>query len=821
MLYNEKINLQTIAENWFKSLGWHPFEFQRQCWDAYWSGESGLLHAPTGSGKTYAIAIGCLLEALSQHNSPKFNALQVIWITPLRALAQDIARAVQRANDALKIGWKIAVRTGDTSSAEKQQQFKQLPHFLVTTPESLHLLLAQSRHEIHLQQLRALVVDEWHELLGTKRGVLIELAIARIKKIAPFVRIWGISATIANLEQAAKVLTQQEKPAIIHADFTKNIQVHTILPISLPKFSYAGQLGIALLPQIMPIIEQSRSTLIFTNTRNQAESWYRAIIEQYPEYIGWVALHHSSLDRQTRDWVENALHEGALKVVICTSTLDIGVDFRPVDTVIQIGSPKGIARFLQRAGRSGHAPGETSRIWLLPSQSLDLLEFAVLKQVARQICLSSSSLIESRVPMTLCFDVLAQYLVTLAVSGGFSARLVFEEVRSTHCFRYMSKADFYSLLNTLTYGGKALSAYEDFCKLQSDDGDFFYVKNKKIATLHRLNIGTIVSEPTVKVQFLSGAYIGTIEESFAARLREGDCFFFGGRSLEFVRLKDLTVQVKLSAQKEGLVPRWQSSRLTLSDEFANLLRKQLCDVYSDAPEMQMLCPLLDLQRSLSAIPKENELLIEYFKDKDGFHLLVYPFAGRAVHEMIATLIAYRISKEEAITFTVAMNDYGFELLSEKAIQLDKYLKEKNIFSAQEVSEDLFHSLNLAEIAKRKFREIAIISGLVVQQYPSRQVSYKNLQVSTQLLFEVYKQYEPENLLYQQSFRESLDSNIIYNKFLQTLKQIQNSLLLIKYPPRTTPFAFPIIVERIRNQISSESVENRILKMQLQLEKIQK
>jgi len=822
MLSEDKINLQTIAENWFTSLHWQVFPFQKDCWQAYLSGKSGLLNAPTGSGKTYAIWIGCLLEAIQYQNQTgkKAESLQVIWITPLRALTQDIARAMRKANEGMQVDWDIAIRTGDTPASERKKQQKRMPQCLLTTPESIHLLLAQKGYSDVFRNLKAIVIDEWHELLGTKRGVMVELAIARLKAISQSVKVWGISATIGNIEEAAQVVTQSKNPYIIKAKISKQIEFKTVIPPKIERFSWAGHLGVNMIAQVIPIIEQSRTTLIFTNTRAQAEIWYQTLLEKYSEYLGLVAIHHGSLERETRDWVENALHEGILKVVICTSSLDLGVDFRPVETVIQVGSPKAIARFLQRAGRSGHAPGAISRIWFVPSQTLELIEASALRSAIKSYTEGNTEeYAETKPPLTLCFDVLAQYITTLAIADGFSASELLREIRQTYCFKNITDTEFYELVHLLALGGKSLSAYNEYHKLTSNDGDFFVVKNKKIAMIHRLNIGSIVSEPMLNVKFLSGRYIGTVEEHFASRLQEGDVFCFGGHNLEFIRIKDLTILVKLSKKRTGLVPRWQGSRLPLSSKLAQLIRHKFHDITSlnNDIEIQSVIPLLALQKQVSALPTPNELLIEYFESKDGFHLLFYPFAGKLIHEALACLFAYRISQKMPITFTIATNDYGFELLSDKRINVEAILKKNELFSKLNLWEDLKKAVNTSELAKRRFREIAVIAGLIFQNYPNKHISYKHLEVSSQLLFDVFSQYEPDNLLFKQAFREMLLYLVEQERLTNFLDEFQKKII-IKYPTQPTPLAFPIMAEYLRDQVSSEKAEARIARIQLVLER---
>ena len=807
------------AEDWFARQDWTPFPFQRETWEAYLAGESGLLNAPTGSGKTYALWIPCLLSFMQQHPSDyqltQNNGLRVLWITPLRALAKDIRAAMERADEALGVPWQVAVRSGDTSSSERQKQMRKMPECLITTPESLHLLLAQKDHRRLFRRLECVIVDEWHELLGTKRGVQLELALSRLKTLQAELRIWGVSATIGNMEQAKDILLGPHHPRpsrIVRSEIEKQIEVQSIIPERVDKFPWAGHLGIRMLPQVLPIIEASRTTLLFTNTRSQTEIWYQTLLAKVPDLAGQMAMHHGSLDNEVRTWVEEALHAGILKLVVCTSSLDLGVDFRPVETVIQVGSPKGISRFLQRAGRSGHQPGAISKIFFLPTHSLELLEAAALQEGIRQ------KVVEARKPLENCFDVLVQYLVTLAVGEGFREEEIYPEVTSTYAFQELTPEQWQWALQFITTGGDSLGEYDEFSKVVVEDG-VYKVTNRRTAMRHRLSMGTIVSDPMLRVKFVSGGYIGTIEESFAARLKKGDKFWFAGRNLRLERIKDMTVMVSKARGKDGLVPRWSGGRLPLSSQLADMIRLKLDHFiqgnYQDE-ELHAIAPLLTLQQDWSALPTRDTFLIEKFASREGDHLYMYPFAGRAVHELLAALIAWRISQIQPISFSIAMNDYGFELMSDQEIPLEEAL-ELDLFGTEHLREDLLASVNSTEMAKRRFREIAAIAGLIFQGYPGKYIGNRHLQATAQIIYDVFTEYDPDNLLMAQAMDEALYQQVAQSQLHETLQTVNRQHLSIQYPPQPTPLAFPIMVDRLREKISSETLEDRILKMQQQLE----
>ncbi len=815
-MYSGNIN---IGKTWFEGRGWKPFAFQVAAWHAYLDGKSGLVNAPTGSGKTYSLLMPAMLEFIRDHNdfkTKKNNGLQIIWITPIRALSKEIELSANRLIEGLELSWRVGVRSGDTSLKERAKQKEKPPELLITTPESLHLLMAQKNYPDFFKDLKVIVADEWHELMGSKRGVQVELAFSRLKGINPHLKIWGISATIGNMEQALEALLgnyyHENKFEIIKADIEKRVEVVSIMPDSVELLPWAGHLGIHLLQKVIDVVMESKTTLIFTNTRSFAEIWYQKMLDKAPELSGLIAMHHGSISQELRNWVEEQLHEGKLKAVVCTSSLDLGVDFRPVETVIQIGGPKGVARFLQRAGRSGHQPGALSRIYFVPTHSLELMEAAALREAI------ATKKVEHRVPYIRSFDVLIQYLITLAVSDGFDPDKILKEIRTTLSYSSVSDEEWIWLLNFITTGGDSLQAYDEYRKVIIENG-IYKVESRAIAMRHRLSIGTIVSDSSMFVRFVSGKYLGTIEEYFISKLNPGDVFWFAGRSLELVRIKEMEAQVRKSNRKSGKVPSWQGGRMPLSSQLSEMIRNKLDEVVKGKEkdeEMIFLKPLFDLQQERSKLPAKNEFLIEYLKTEDGYHVLMYPFDGRFVHEGMAALVAYRIAQLQPITFSIAMNDYGFELLSDQPIPIEEAV-ETNVLGVENLAHDIQASINSTEMARRKFRDIAAISGLVFKGYPGKPVKDKHLQSSSQLFFNVFNDYEAHSLLLQQAFEEVMDFQLEEARLRNALERIAQQKIIITYPEKPTPFAFPIMVDRLREKLTSEKLEDRVRKMALMYE----
>ncbi|QBO57268.1 ligase-associated DNA damage response DEXH box helicase [Chryseobacterium salivictor] len=797
-----------IIEKWMEDKDREPFGFQSETWYKFSQNYSGMVIAPTGFGKTFSVFLAVVIDYMNNPDHYK-SGMKLLWITPLRALAKDIAKAMSEALEEIGLDWEVAVRNGDTPKEIRAKQTKKTPDILIITPESLHLLLAQKQHPKFFKNLQCIVVDEWHELLSSKRGVMTELAVSRIFSYQNKIKIWGITATIGNLDEAMEVLIPYPiKKTKIVAKEKKKIEIKSVFPDDVEVLPWAGHLGTKLADKIIPIILESQTTLVFTNTRSQAEMWYQVLLNEHPDFAGQIAIHHSSVDKDIRIWIEENLSSGYLKAVISTSSLDLGVDFKPVDTVIQIGSSKGIARFLQRAGRSGHSPFETSKIYFVPTHSLELIEVAALKEAVKQ------NKIEPREPLVLCYDVLLQFVLTLAVGDGFDEKETFSQITQTNAFKELSPEEWNWILTFITVGGK-LKNYEEYHKVVIENG-LYKVISRRIAMLHRMNIGAIVSDSMLKVKFFGGGYIGMIEEYFISKLNKNDKFVLAGRVLEVSHVKEMTVYVRNSSGK-GIVPSYLGGRLPLSSYLSGFLRQKLSEslnAKSSEKELRFLHPLLVSQQENSHIPSENEFLVERIKTREGHHLFMYPFEGRLIHEVMSALVAYRISRISPISFSIAMNDYGFELFSKIEIPLSEE-NISEILSKEHLIRDVMASVNSTEMARRKFRDIAVISGMVIRTYPGQQKNNKNLQSSSGLIFNVLEDYDPENLLFKQAYSEVFFQQIDEARLVEAFDRIHKSEIIIKNSNTFTPLSFPIKVDSLRQSLSSEDLKARILRMKME------
>jgi len=803
-----------LATTWFAARGWKPFAFQRQVWAAVGRGESGLLHASTGAGKTYAVWLAALRAFAEPGRQPP--GLQVLWITPMRALAADTARALQAPVDDLGLSWSVAVRSGDTSSAERARQARRLPSTLITTPESLTLLLTRAQACHDFASLRLVVVDEWHELLGNKRGVQLQLALAHLRRWRPDLVTWGLSATLGNLPHALEVLLPHGGQ-LVRGRQDKRLVVDTLLPPAIERFPWAGHMGLKMLDQVAHELDGSASSLVFTNTRAQAELWYQALLDARPDWAGQIALHHASLARATRDWVELSLKQGLLKAVICTSSLDLGVDFLPVERVLQIGSAKGIARLMQRAGRSGHAPGRRSRVTLVPTHSLELVEAAAARQAL------ADGHIEARRSPRLCMDVLVQHLVSMALGSGFRPSELLSEVRDTWAFRELRDSQWQWALDFVCHGGSSLSAYPDYQRVEAHPDGIWRVASERLARRHRMGIGTIVSDASLQLKYWSkgggGKHLGSVEEAFIARLRPGDTLVFAGRVLELVRVENMTAYVRRSSARKAAVARWNGGRMPLSSELADALVEQLDAAAHGryaSPELRAVRPLLALQARWSALPTLQTLLAETLVSRQGSHLFLYPFAGRMANLGLASLIAWRVSRQQPLSVSIAVSDYGFELLSPSPVDWATYLPAA--LSAEELLEDVLASLNAGEMALRRFREIAQIAGLVFGGYPAAQKSTRQIQASSGLFFEVFRKHDANNLLLGQARDEVLREELEIERLQRQLLKMGRLRLDLRALQRPGPLAFALLVEGMRETLSTEKLADRIARMVADLEK---
>ena len=803
------ISLTPICD-WFAKQNWKPIAFQAETWDAYLSGKSGIIQVPTGSGKTYGALMGPIAQMLSEES---LSGLQLLYITPLRALSRDIEASIRRPIEEME--WPITVesRTGDTKSSVKSRQIKKMPNILITTPESLAVLLSYQNSAKRFGTLRCVILDEWHELMSSKRGTQTELCLSRLRQLNPTVQTWAISATLGNLQEAAEAATGLGgSPVVVRSQIKRETVIKSVLPASVDSFPWAGHLGLRMFEELVAALDIKRSTLIFVNTRSQAERWYQALSYALPDNEHQIALHHGSIDFDSRLAIEAGIKSGAIKWVVCTSSLDLGVDFQPVERVVQIGSAKNLARLLQRAGRSAHLPGGTSEVFFLPTNALELLEISAFRRGL------ADGQIESRHPLDKPYDVLLQHLVTLACGDGFSSTETLESIQKTVSYQHLTSQEFDWIVNFLENGGKCLNAYPHYKKIVLDDG-IYKITDGRLSRMHKMSIGTITGNQQVRIAYVKGGPIGSVEESFVSRLKKGDVFFFAGRQLEYFQMKDMTLYVKNAKKKSSVVPVWSGGYLAISDRLSQYIREEITQAKAGNVSAEVACimPILATQDRISHLPEADQFLIECCRTREGQHLYVYPFEGRNVHEGLGFLWAYRFSQMQKATFTVSVNDYGFEILAPKDYPFQVLFSE-DFFSTRNLYEEIKESLNISELTQRRFRGISQVAGLVFKGYPGSKKTANQVQISSSLIYEVFTKYEPDNLLLVQAEREVIEEQMEAPRLTAALKRMRDLELVWMTVKRPSPLGFPLLVERLSSRLTNESLRDRIERMKQQWNK---
>jgi len=794
---------------YFKNKGFQPFPFQLEAWKRTVSGHHQLIQCPTGSGKTLA-ATGAMIDQLLA--APNSKGLRLLYVTPLRAMTKDLELALKDPLSSTNI--TVLARNGDTSAKDRASLFRKHPQILMTTPESLSVILSSPKSKELFAELELIVVDEWHDLMATKRGVQMSLCLQRLLKLSKKATITGISATLKDPHMALNVLLPNgETGQLTQAHIDRVVALTICESTDDARLPWAGHLGLSLLKPVSQTLIKGQTTLLFTNTRNQAEQWFQALSIVRMDLS--IALHHGSLASATRQDVETKLKTGEIDCVVATSALDLGVDFQAVERIIQIGSPRSVSRLIQRAGRASHRPGEGTDVLLVPTNRLHLNEYAALADA-----LDTGSLEPIRPPEH-CLDVLIQHLVTMALQGPWKPDDMFEEVTQAWAYRHMTRETFERLLTVLTKGSDSLKEYPEYRRLEErEDGRFILVSNQA-ARRHRMSIGTIVSHAHVRVKMRRGKSLGEVEESFAGRLQPGDVFRFSGKRLEVVRFSDGELIVKpAGSRKASEIPRWTGGRLPLSETLAT---RVVADFQRSNPLSQRiqnsqwlaraLKETAEIQARISQCPETEVTIAERFKTRDGHHLCIYPFAGWLVHQALGPLIASRIAKLTPATLTVTVNDYGIELLSPAAGPLVICTEQwSSIVQTRELQHDLEKALNLSELVRRQFRATARISGLIFEGYPGRQKSLRMLQTSAGLLYDVLSQYDPNHVLLGQAKNDVLRDEFDIERLLEVLQSLEQQPVQVKEIAQPSPLALPLVIDRLSSRLSTETIAQRMERM---------
>ncbi len=777
---------------WFASQGWSPRPHQMAMIDAAGAGESVLLIAPTGGGKTLAGFLPSLIDLAANPRA----GLHTLYVSPLKALATDIARNLTRPVQDMALPITIESRTGDTPANRRARQKATPPSLLLTTPESLAVLISLPDAPDFFGTLRCLVMDEVHALAGTKRGDQLALCAARLSTLAPALRRVGLSATVAHPD-AMQAYTGASRRIEVADGAPPRITV--TLPAG--RLSWSGHMGLEAAPQVMEHIKRAGMTIVFVNTRAQAELMFQALWKLNDATLP-IALHHGSLDVEQRRKVEAAMAAGSLKAVVATSSLDLGIDWGGVDQVIQVGAPKGVSRLLQRVGRANHRMDEPSRAILVPANRFEVLECeaAILGVAAHEL--------DGDPPRPGGYDVLAQHLLGLACSAPFLPDDVYTEVMTAEPYRHLSRQNFDDVLGFVEHGGYALAAYDQWKKLFRDSQGRMHVRSARVAAAHRMNIGTIVEAPVMKVRLTGkrgfGPVLGEIEEYFVNMLRPGDTFMFAGRLLRFIRIHETAAECQEGGDGEPMVPAYEGGRMPLTTNLADRVRGLL-----QAPDTWDLFPdqvrdWLRLQRSVSRMPGRGDLLVETFPRGDRWYLVAYCFEGRNAHQTLGMLITRRMERAGMAPLGFVATDYVLGIWS-----ANPPADIARLFDQDLLGDDLESWLAESSMLKRTFRNVAVIAGLIQRNHPGAEKSRKQVTVNSDLIYDVLRRHQPDHILLRATRADAATGLVDAGRIAGMLKRVHGHIVHMVLS-RVSPLAVPVLLEIGRESVRTDTDEDILL-----------
>ena len=791
----DKLKLEPI-NNWLKKNNWHFYNHQLETVTKTLQGYDVLLVAPTGGGKTLAGFLPAL-EDLINNQYPK-NQLHTLYISPLKALTVDVHRNLLAPIQDQKLDIKVETRTGDTSSYKKARQKQAPPHMLMTTPESLALLLASPEANDYFKFLKFLIIDEIHSLVNSKRGDLLSLNLSRLETIAPKCKKLGLSATVKNKNSVLAFLSQKNK------SITINVQERSSPSIDILKTDirvpWSGHMASYAIKDIYKKIINSTMSIVFVNTRAQAELVFNKLWHENEKNLK-IAIHHGSLEKEMRRKVENMMSRGLLDCVVATSSLDLGIDWGNIDLVIQIGSPKGIARFLQRIGRSNHRLNEPSRALLVPSNRFEYLE-----------CVSAISSIRENILDDVndkegSLDVLAQHILGVACSKPFEVNELFTEIKNSWPYRNLQIKKFLEVLEFVKNGGYSLKNYDQYSKIGLNKENLYTIKNKNIRNKYRLNVGTIVESYMLKVK-LGNRTLGQVEEWFIEGLNEGDTFLFGGRILEYQYLSNNNVIVRTTKDQQPKIPSYAGGRLPLSSELSFQVRSLISKEENWKNLPSQISEWLRLQLKFSNIPGPEELLVETFprniKNKKRYFLICYSFEGRNANQTLGFLISKRMQRMGYKPIGFVATEYALAIWSMNMVE------DINILLSDDIMlDDLYEWLEETPLLKKNFRDAAIISGLIERIIPGQKKTGKQIMFNSDLIFDVLKKHEPNHLLLQVARQDSYRGLIDLDRLSKFLKRIKKNIILKKLN-QISPLAIPLILEINRQTIDKSEVNEYFL-----------
>jgi ATP-dependent Lhr-like helicase len=787
--------LPELFENWFAAQGWAPRPHQRAMLAAAADGKSALLIAPTGGGKTLAGFLPSLVE-LARPGAAGAG-LHTLYVSPLKALATDVARNLLRPVEQMRLAVSIETRTGDTSAEQRRRQRAAPPDLLLTTPESLALLLSLPDAAKMFARLAAVVIDEVHALAGTKRGDLLALGVARLRTLAPGMRRIGLSATVPHRQALVDYVAADE---VIEAADGAPPDIAVMLPQG--RLPWSGHMGLDSAPDVLARIRSAGMTIVFVNTRAQAELMFQALWKLNAETLP-IAIHHGSLEVEARKRVEAAMAAGALRAVVATSSLDLGIDWGGVDQVIHVGAPKGVSRLLQRVGRANHRMDEASRAVLVPANRFEVLECeaAVLGVAAREL--------DGDPPRPGTLDVLAQHLLGCACAAPFDPAAMFAEVVSAAPYAALSRRDFDDTLGFVENGGYALAAYDRWRKLFRDSEGRVHARSERVARQYRMNIGTIVEMPVLKIRLVGktgrgGFFLGEIEEYFVNMLAPGNSFIFAGRKLRFLRVHQMVVEVAEGGEGDPMVPAWAGSRMPLTTNLADRVRAML-----QAPETWQVFPepvreWLDLQKGRSRLPGPNDLLVETFPRGDRWYMVAYCFEGRNAHQTLGMLVTRRMERFGMAPLGFVATDYVLATWS--AHQPTDLAR---LFEQDMLGDDVESWMAESSMLRRTFRNVAIIAGLIERNHPGAEKSRKQVTMNSDLIYDVLRRHQPDHILLRATRADAASGLTDLGRVAGMLTRINGRITHMALS-RVSPLAVPVLLEIGRESVRTTGDEDSLL-----------
>jgi ATP-dependent Lhr-like helicase len=795
-------------QDWFAARGWSPRAHQLAILDHAMKGESALLISPTGGGKTLAGFLPSLMELSEAHER---NGIHTLYISPLKALAVDIARNLEAPVREMALPITVETRTGDTPHSRRKRQRENPPDILITTPEQISLLIADPGAAHMLRHLKSIILDELHSLVTSKRGVLLSLALSRVQGFAPEARRIGLSATVADPEALQSWLAPTgSKPVPLVMGSAGAAPLIRILK-SAERVPWSGHSSRYAIEEVYAEISRARMTLIFVNTRSQAELTFQWLWEANEAHFP-IALHHGSLDVGQRRKVEAAMAEGKLKAVVCTSTLDLGIDWGDVDLVIHMGAPKGSSRLLQRIGRSNHRLDSPSEALLVPSNRFEVLECEAALQAAKE------NAQDTEYPAVLKLDVLAQHILGRACAGPFDADEFFAEVTRAWTYRNLTRADFDAAMDYVATGGYALRAYEKYAKLKRREDGLWRLTHPLIAQQYRLNMGTIIEAAMLKVRIASvrrrggkrvvtgGRSLGELEEWFLSQLSIGDTFRFAGEVLRFEGLDEFGALATRTFGSDPMVPSYEGGKFPLSTYLAERVR----EILSSPAKWKTLPPQvqdwLAMQREKSVIPRAHQMLVETFPRAEKHYLVCYPFAGRLAQQTLGMLLTRRLERWGAQPLGFSASEYALVIWTVRDVSLmisSGRLSLERLFDQDMLGDDLEAWLAESNLMKRTFRNAAIIAGLIERRWPGKEKTGRQMTVNSDLIFDVLRSHQPDHILLRAAWDDAADGLIDIHRLGDLLKRIKGQLLH-RSLDTVSPLAVPALLEISRESIYGEA-----------------